>query len=220
MAANTVFFVVGLGNPGEKYARTRHNIGHMVIDELVSSLGTQLSLHKQSNTMAASARLGAMPGASGEQVIFAVSNSFMNTSGGPVSSLLKYFHGAPENLIVIHDDLDLPCGTLRLKRGGGEGGHNGLRSISASLGTKNYIRMRVGIGRPPERQDPADFVLSNFSAAERKELPFMIAGAAAAVRDVLEHGLEAATMRLHTVQHAHGSHSGGRSSGSTTPARK
>lgn len=170
MAESTVSFVVGLGNPGERYAHTRHNIGHMVIDELVSGVGTKLSLHKQSNTMAASARLTAAPGVSGEQVIFAVSTSFMNTSGTPVSSLMRYFHGTPEHLIVIHDDLDLPFGTLRLKRGGGEGGHNGLRSISASLGTKNYIRMRVGIGRPAGRQDPADFVLSTFSATERKEL--------------------------------------------------
>ncbi|MDD7466102.1 MAG: aminoacyl-tRNA hydrolase [Actinomycetaceae bacterium] len=195
-------FVVGLGNPGERYARTRHNVGHMVIDELVSSLGTKLSLHKQSHTLAASARLTASPGVSGGQVIFAISQSFMNTSGTPVSSLMKYFHGSPENLIVIHDDLDLPFGTLRLKRGGGEGGHNGLRSLSSSLGTKNYIRMRIGIGRPPQKQDPADFVLSAFSASERKELPFIIVQAAEAVRDVLERGLEAATMRLHTANRA------------------
>ena len=202
MAQSAVMFVVGLGNPGERYARTRHNVGHMVIDELVSSLGTKLSLHKQSHTLAACARLTASPGASGGQVIFAISQSFMNTSGTPVSSLMKYFHGSPENLIVIHDDLDLPFGTLRLKRGGGEGGHNGLRSLSSSLGTKNYIRMRIGIGRPPQKQDPADFVLSAFSASERKELPFIIVQAAEAVRDVLERGLEAATMRLHTANRA------------------
>ena len=202
MAQSAVMFVVGLGNPGERYARTRHNVGHMVIDELVSSLGTKLSLLKQSHTLAASARLTASPGASGGQVIFAISQSFMNTSGTPVSSLMKYFHGSPENLIVIHDDLDLPFGTLRLKRGGGEGGHNGLRSLSSSLGTKNYIRMRIGIGRPPQKQDPADFVLSAFSASERKELPFIIVQAAEAVRDVLERGLEAATMRLHTANRA------------------
>lgn len=202
MAQSAVMFVVGLGNPGERYARTRHNVGHMVIDELVSSLGTKLSLHKQSHTLAASARLTASPGVSGGQVIFAISQSFMNTSGTPVSSLMKYFHGSPENLIVIHDDLDLPFGTLRLKRGGGEGGHNGLRSLSSSLGTKNYIRMRIGIGRPPQKQDPADFVLSAFSASERKELPFIIVQAAEAVRDVLERGLEAATMRLHTANRA------------------
>lgn len=223
-----MFTVVGLGNPGSKYAGTRHNVGYMVIDELVSRIGVRLSAHKQTNTQAASARLmvasadagattagasSAEAGAAGtagagaatsEQVIFAVTNSFMNTSGGPVSALLKYFHGDGEHLIVIHDDLDLPFGSLRLKRGGGEGGHNGLKSISQSLGSKNYIRMRIGIGRPPGRQDPADFVLGHFNAEQRKELPLMIADAADAVIDVLEKGLETATMRLHTAQKAAG----------------
>ncbi|MDD7505836.1 MAG: aminoacyl-tRNA hydrolase [Actinomycetaceae bacterium] len=200
MAESTVSFVVGLGNPGERYAHTRHNIGHMVIDELVSGVGTKLSLHKQSNTMAASARLTAAPGVSGEQVIFAVSTSFMNTSGTPVSSLMRYFHGTPEHLIVIHDDLDLPFSTLKLKRGGGEGGHNGLKSISQSLGTRDYIRLRFGIGRPPARQDPADYVLGAFTSAERKELGLLISQAADAVEDVMLHGLEQATMRLHSAR--------------------
>lgn len=194
-----MYTVFGLGNPGSKYAKTRHNIGQMVIDRLVSEVGTKLSLHKQSNTQAASARIGVAPGCSGEQVILGISNGYMNTSGGPVSSLMKYFNADAENLIVIHDELDLPFGTLRLKRGGGEGGHNGLKSISQSLGTKNYIRLRFGIGRPPGRQDPADFVLSEFSATERKELPTLIAIAADAVVDVMSDGLEKATMRLHTA---------------------
>lgn len=194
-----MYTVFGLGNPGSKYAKTRHNIGQMVIDRLVSEVGTKLSLHKQSNTQAASARIGVAPGRSGEQVILGISNGYMNTSGGPVSSLMKYFNADAENLIVIHDELDLPFGTLRLKRGGGEGGHNGLKSISQSLGTKNYIRLRFGIGRPPGRQDPADFVLSEFSATERKELPTLIAIAADAVVDIMSDGLEKATMRLHTA---------------------
>lgn len=199
-----MFVVVGLGNPGNKYAQTRHNIGHMVVEELSRRIGAKLSLHKQSQMMAASARIGAAPGMSGEQVIMGVSQSYMNTSGGPVSSLLKYFHADAERLIVIHDDLDLPFGSLRLKRGGGEGGHNGLKSISASLGNKNYIRVRVGIGRPPGKQDPADFVLSQFSASEKKELPFVIADVADAVVAILEKGLEAATMAVHTAQKAAG----------------
>lgn len=195
-----MYVVVGLGNPGAKYAKNRHNIGHMVIDHLVSQIGTTLSAHKQSGTRAASARIGIAPGNPGEQVILAVSQGYMNTTGGPTSSLMKYFGAEPSGLIVIHDELDLPFGTLRLKRGGGENGHNGLKSISQSLGTKDYIRLRFGVGRPPGRQDPADFVLSDFSAAECKELDLLITEAADAVTDVLTLGLEKATMRLHSAR--------------------
>lgn len=193
-----MYTVFGLGNPGPKYAKTRHNIGQMVIDQLVAGVGTKLSTHKQSNTQAASARIGVAPGKPGEQVILGISNGYMNTSGGPLSSLMKYFNADADQLIVIHDELDLPFGTLRLKRGGGEGGHNGLKSISQSLDTKDYIRLRFGIGRPPGRQDPADYVLSDFSSTERKELPLLISLAADAVVDVMSEGLEKATMRLHT----------------------
>ncbi|MFC5370687.1 aminoacyl-tRNA hydrolase [Arcanobacterium bovis] len=194
-----MYTIIGLGNPGPRYEKTRHNVGHMVIDELVNRIGTKLSDHKQSNTRAASARLGVAPGAPGEQVILAVSKSYMNTSGGPVKALMNYFNAPVEGLIVVHDELDLPFGTLKLKRGGGEGGHNGLKSISQSLGTKDYIRLRFGVGRPPGRQDPADFVLGEFSATERKEMPFLISDAADAVVDILERGLETAQMRLHTA---------------------
>ncbi len=193
-----MFTVVGLGNPGTKYETTRHNIGYLVVDEILARVGTTLSQHKQSNTRAASLRLGVAPGMPGSQVIVGLSNSYMNESGGPIKALMSYFHGEVENLIVIHDELDLPFGTLKLKRGGGEGGHNGLKSISRSLGDKNYIRLRFGVGRPPGRQDPADFVLSSFSNAEWKELPFLISQAADVVEDVLVNGLETATMRLHT----------------------
>ncbi|MFY9262407.1 MAG: aminoacyl-tRNA hydrolase [Actinomycetaceae bacterium] len=194
-----MFTVVGLGNPGPKYAGNRHNIGQMVIDRLAEQAGTTLAVHKQSNTRAASVRIGIAPGNPGKQAILAISNGYMNTSGGPTSSLLKYFGGEPTSLIVIHDELDLPFGTLRLKRGGGEGGHNGLKSISQSLKTKDYIRLRFGVGRPPGRQDPAHFVLSDFSATERKELPLLIEEAADAVLDVITLGLDKATMRLHTA---------------------
>lgn len=194
-----MYAVIGLGNPGSRYEATRHNIGQHVVQELVRRLGTTLSAHKQSNTRAASARL-AIPGQTGEQVILAITNSYMNVSGGPVSALLNYFKVPPTDLLVVHDELDLPFGTLKLKRGGGEGGHNGLKSISQSVGTKDYIRLRVGIGRPPGRQDPAKYVLSDFSTAERKELDQLIDRAADAVTDVLEQGLEKATLRLHTEQ--------------------
>ncbi len=193
-----MYVVVGLGNPGSTYADTRHNVGHMVIDELARRVGGKLAAHRASNTQSMSARIGVAPGQPGEQVVFGVSNSYMNTSGGPVKALLNYFHAEPENLIVIHDDLDLPFGTLKLKRGGGEGGHNGLKSISASLGDKTYIRMRIGIGRPPGRQDPADYVLKPFASAERAELGNIVSEAADAVEDVMLRGLEAAQLRLHT----------------------
>ncbi|QRV01966.1 aminoacyl-tRNA hydrolase [Arcanobacterium phocisimile] len=194
-----MYTVVGLGNPGPKYAGTRHSIGHMVIDVLAQRLNTRLSLHKQTQTQSTAVRVGVRPGEPGEQVVLGMSTGYMNTSGGPVTSLMSYYNGEVENLIVIHDELDLPFGTLKLKRGGGEGGHNGLKSISQSSGTKNYIRLRCGIGRPPGRQDPADFVLSQFSAAERKELGVMLEIAADAVIDIIELGLEKATMRLHTA---------------------
>ena len=197
-----MYTVVGLGNPGEKYAHTRHNAGQMVIAELAARFGAPLSAHKQSNTLAAALRLGAQPGRDGEQVLLAVTNSYMNVSGSPVSSLLRYYHGDAEHLIVIHDDLDLDFGVIKLKRGGSEAGHNGLKSISESLGSRQYIRLRFGIGRPPGRQDPADFVLRNFSSAERADLPLLLAEAADAVIDVIEHGLDLATQRLHTAQGA------------------
>lgn len=193
-----MYAVIGLGNPGPKYETTRHNIGHLVIDALTDRFGASLSSHKQSNTRTASVRIGIGPGRPGEAAILAVTNSYMNVSGGPTSSLLKYFNIGPENLIVIHDELDLDFGTIKLKKGGGEGGHNGLKSISQSLGTKDYIRLRFGVGRPPGRQDPADYVLSNFSATERKDLGVLIEEAGDAVEDVILNGLEGATMRLHT----------------------
>ena len=194
-----MYAVVGLGNPGEKYAQTRHNAGHMVLDVLAGRVGGKLSAHKASRTHAMSARIGVAPGNPGERLILATPDSYMNTSGGPVKALLDYFDVEPTNLIVVHDELDLPFGTLKLKRGGGEGGHNGLKSISQSLGNKNYIRLRFGIGRPPGRQDPADYVLRAFSSAERKDLPVLLEQAADAVEDVLANGLEKATMRLHTA---------------------
>jgi peptidyl-tRNA hydrolase, PTH1 family len=129
--------------------------------------------------------------------VIAVPSCYMNESGGPVSALLRFFSVPPERLVVLHDELDLDAGTIRLKRGGGEGGHNGLRSISSSLGTKDYHRVRIGIGRPPGRMDAADYVLRDFSPTERKELPFVIDDAADALESLVTLGLLDAQQRVH-----------------------
>ena len=191
------WLVVGLGNPGPGYAGNRHNVGAMVVDELARRCGSALRTHK-ARAHAAQVRLGTGPGGvPGPAVVLAVPASYMNESGGPVSALLRFFSVPVERLVVVHDELDLDAGTVRLKRGGGEGGHNGLRSVSASLGTKDYHRVRVGIGRPPGRMDAADFVLRDFSPTERKELPFVLDEAADAVESLLALGLLDAQQRVH-----------------------
>ena len=194
------WLVIGLGNPEARYARNRHNVGRMVIDVLVGRAGARLTGHK-ARARLAEARLGVMPGgAPGPRVILAEPASYMNLSGGPVKALVGFYRVDPTaRLLVIHDDLDLPAHALRLKRGGGEGGHNGLRSIGRALGTRDYARLRVGIGRPPGRQDPADFVLSDFPARERGELGVTLEQAADAVEAVVELGFEAAQQRLHSA---------------------
>ncbi|QDB78322.1 aminoacyl-tRNA hydrolase [Georgenia sp. 311] len=193
------WLVVGLGNPGPKYAGNRHNVGRMVIDTLARRAGSTLTTHK-ARAHVADVRLGVLPGgAPGPRAVLAVPGTFMNLSGGPVSALLRFYDIPAERLLVVHDELDLPPSTLRLKRGGGEGGHNGLRSISSSIGTRDYVRLRVGIGRPPGRMDAADFVLRDFATAERPELLVTLEEAADAVEDVLTLGLEKAQLRLHTA---------------------
>ena len=194
------WLIVGLGNPEPRYARNRHNIGRMVIDVLAGRAGSRLGGHR-TRARLAEARLGVMPGgAPGPRVILAEPASYMNLSGGPVKALVGFYRVDPTaRLLVIHDDLDLPAHALRLKRGGGEGGHNGLRSIGRALGTRDYARLRVGIGRPPGRQDPADFVLSDFPARERGELGVTLEQAADAVEAVVELGFEAAQQRLHSA---------------------
>jgi len=189
--------VVGLGNPGPAYAGNRHNVGAMVVEELARRTGSALRTHK-ARAHAAQVRLGTGAGGlPGPAAVLAIPSGFMNESGGPVSALLRFFSVPPERLVVVHDELDLDAGTVRLKRGGGEGGHNGLRSVSSSLGTKDYHRVRVGIGRPPGRMDPADFVLRDFSPAERRELPFLIDDAADAVEQLVTVGLLDAQQRVH-----------------------
>ncbi len=197
MGTDETWLVVGLGNPGPRYAGNRHNVGAMVAEELVSRAGARLTSHK-ARAAAATIRVGMLPGGvPGPRAVVAVPSSYMNESGGPVKALLKFFSVEPQRLVVIHDELDIPAGAIRLKQGGGEGGHNGLRSISSALGTKDYLRVRVGIGRPPGRMDPADFVLRDFSSAERKELPFLISDAADAVELLVTEGLLAAQQKVH-----------------------
>jgi len=185
--------VVGLGNPGPEYAETRHNVGVRVVELLAARAGGgRFSKHK-ANADVLEGRLA------GRRAVLAVPRTYMNVSGGPVAGLLRYYDVAPADLVVVHDDLDLGFGVVRLKQGGGEGGHNGLRSISASIGTKDYLRVRFGIGRPPGRQDPADFVLKRFSGAERKELEFAVDLAADAAEALLRDGLEPAQNRFHAL---------------------
>lgn len=184
--------VVGLGNPGDRYAGTRHNAGAMVLAELAHRAGATLSAHKARATVAET-RMS--PGA--PRLVLAQPVSYMNTSGGPVSALLKYYDLGLENLVVVHDEIDLPFGVIKLKRGGGEGGHNGLRDITKALGTKDYIRVRVGVGRPPGRMDTADYVLKRFSGAEAKELPLVIGDAADAVEMLSTKGLTETQQYFH-----------------------
>ena len=191
------WLVVGLGNPGPSYAGNRHNVGAMVVDELSRRTGSALRTHK-ARAVASQVRLGTGPGGvPGPAAVIAVPSCYMNESGGPVSAPRRFFSVPPERLVVVHDELDLDAGTIRLKRGGGEGGHNGLRSISASLGSKDYHRVRVGIGRPPGRMDAADFVLRDFSPTERRELPFVLDEAADAVESLVTLGLLDAQQRVH-----------------------
>lgn len=191
MAAES-WLIVGLGNPGAKYEATRHNIGQMVLDELAARLGGTFKSH-QANARVLEGRVN--PGE--PKLILAKPNTYMNLSGGPVAGLAKYYGVGPERVIAVHDELDIPFDTIKLKTGGGHGGHNGLRDIQKALDTPEFTRVRTGIGRPPGRQDPADYVLKPFSGAERETLPILIADAADAVLLVVSDGLTAAQQRFH-----------------------
>ena len=183
-----VWLVVGLGNPGPSYAGNRHNAGFLVLDELAARVGGKFKAHK--------GRADVIEGrVSGVRTILAKPKSYMNESGGPVASLRDFYKIPVERIIVVHDELDIPFGRVRLKRGGTES-HNGPRSVSKALGSRDYLRVRVGISRPPGRQDAADYVLKDFSATERKELPFVVDRAADAVEALLAEGLEAAQNRF------------------------
>ncbi len=190
-----VWLVVGLGNPGPSYAGHRHNVGHLVVDELARRMGSPFRAHKTGRAEVVEGRLGA-PGTSAPRVVLAKSRGYMNESGGPVKALATFYKVPPERIVAIHDELDIDFGTLRVKLGGGDNGHNGLRSMRSSLGTGDFYRVRAGVGRPPGRQDVADFVLSNYSTAERKELPFQVDTAADAVESLVERGLEDTQQRF------------------------
>jgi PTH1 family peptidyl-tRNA hydrolase len=182
------WLVVGLGNPGKEYARNRHNAGFMVAELLAARIGVKFGRHKRAVAEVAEGRL--MPG--GPRVVLAKPLTYMNLSGGPAAALAQFYKISVGQVVAVHDELDLGYGQVRAKIGGGEGGHNGLRSLSKSLGGKDYVRVRFGIGRPPGRQDPADYVLSDFSAAERKELEFLVDRAADVVETVVTRGVEVA----------------------------
>ena len=185
------WIIVGLGNPGPEYAGTRHNAGAMVLTLLAERVGVRFKAHRSRNDIA-EGRL------SGQPVTLARPHSYMNLSGGPVAALTGFYKVGPGQVVVIHDELDVPFDAVRLKLGGGDNGHNGLRSISSSLGTRDYYRARFGIGRPPGRMDAAAFVLKDFSAAERKELPFALDRCADAVEALLAKGLTEAQNEYHT----------------------
>lgn len=188
--AGELALVVGLGNPGPGYAGNRHNVGFMVVGELARRVGGRFTAHKAGADVLET-RLA------GRRVVLARPRSFMNVSGPAVAGTARYFKIPPTDVVIVHDDLDLDHGVVRLKRGGGEGGHNGLRSISACLGTRDYLRVRFGIGRPPGRMDPADFVLRDFSTLERRDLDMLVDRCADAVEQLLTQGLAAAQNQLH-----------------------
>lgn len=188
------WLIVGLGNPGSQYAGNRHNVGFMVADELAARLdATRVAKFKRDRSRAQVAT-GVL---AGTPVTLAKPQGYMNVSGGPVNSLRGFYKITPDHIVAIHDELDLPFGTIRMKTGGGDNGHNGLRSITSALGTRDYHRVRIGIGRPPGRMDPADFVLRDFAPSERAELPLLADRAADMVEALMAHGMAAAQNEYH-----------------------
>ena len=189
------WLVVGLGNPGDKYAATRHNVGQMVIDELVSRHNVKLSSHK-SRTHIAAFKLGV--GVDAHPVIVAKSHSFMNETGGPIKALANFYSVEPQKIIALHDELDIPFAAIRTKIAGGDNGHNGLKSMTSAFGTAEYYRVRLGIGRPMGEQDPGDFVLKAFSKVEQKDLGEFIVRGAAVVESLINEGLERTQTRYNS----------------------
>jgi PTH1 family peptidyl-tRNA hydrolase len=183
--------VVGLGNPGPQYATTRHNIGFLVADVLADRIGSGFKVHKKSGADVVTGRLG------DTSVVLAKPRTYMNESGRQVGPLAKFYSVAPADVIVLHDELDIDFGRIRLKYGGGVAGHNGLRSVSAALGTNDFKRVRIGIGRPPGRQSGASFVLENFNARERPELGTIVEQSADAAELLVGLGLEPAQNTVH-----------------------
>lgn len=183
--------VVGLGNPGPNYAKTRHNVGFMVVDLLAGRIGSGFKAHRKSGADIATGRLA------GRAVVLAKPRTYMNESGRNVGPLAKFYSVAPADVIVIHDELDIDFGRIRLKFGGGVAGHNGLKSVAAALGTKDFQRVRVGVGRPPGRKDAATYVLEPFTSVERPEVPTICEQAADATELLIAQGLEPAQNLVH-----------------------
>ena len=181
------WLVVGLGNPGTEYESTRHNVGAMVVAKIATSAGVKFSSHK-SQSQIAEIKRGV--GVDVPTLLLARTHSYMNESGGAVAGLSQYFDIPADRVIALHDELDIPFSAIRVKFGGGDNGHNGLKSITQSLGTANYYRIRLGIGRPPGQQDPGDFVLKQFSSTEKKELDLFLARAEDAIDSLISKGLE------------------------------
>ena len=181
------WLVVGLGNPGDEYAATRHNVGQMVIDHLAKRHNVKLSSHKSRSDIAAY-KLGV--GVDAHSIILAKSKSYMNESGGPIKALATFYSVEPTNIIVLHDELDIPYAAIRAKVAGGDHGHNGLKSLTSAFGTPDYFRVRLGIGRPMGQQDPGDFVLKQFSKEEKKDLDEFIDRGADCVEFLIEKGLD------------------------------
>ena len=189
---SNTFLIVGLGNPGPNYALNRHNVGQALVDVLAARHSESFKAHK-SNALVAEVKV-----IGGPKLILAKPLSFMNLSGGPTSSLMSFYKIAPENLIVAHDELDIPPTTFRLKLGGGHGGHNGLRDIISAIDSKDFIRVRLGIGRPPGAMDAADFVLKNFSASDLAQFKTTLEVAADAVEQIASEGLISAQDKYHS----------------------
>ncbi|MEU0739034.1 aminoacyl-tRNA hydrolase [Streptomyces sp. NPDC006134] len=188
--AGAPWLIAGLGNPGPEYAANRHNVGFMVVDLLAERMGGRFKRHGKAQAQVVEGRIGP-PGPAGRRVVLAKPMSYMNLSGGPVNALRDFYKVPPAHVVAVHDELDIDYGVLRLKLGGGDNGHNGLKSITKALGAE-YHRVRVGIGRPPGRMPVADFVLKDFSSAERKELDWFVDRAADAVECLVTEGLERA----------------------------
>lgn len=186
MSDSGAWLVVGLGNPGPTYAATRHNIGAMVIDSIAAQNSDKLSRHKRALADVCETRIA------GIQTILAKPLSYMNESGGPVKALASFYKIAPDHIIVLHDELDIPLAAIRVKLGGGDNGHNGLKSIRNSLDTGDWYRIRLGIGRPPGQQDAADFVLRSFGSSEASEVSLLISQSSEALTCLLTQGLDVA----------------------------
>jgi peptidyl-tRNA hydrolase, PTH1 family len=192
-----VWLVVGLGNPGPAYAGHRHTVGYRVASELADRMGSSFRTHKSGRAEVVEGRL-TPPGVAGPRVVLVRTRTYMNETGGAVKQLAAFYKVPPERIVAVHDELDLPFGTMRVKLGGGDNGHNGVRSLRGALGTGDFHRVRIGIGRPPGRQDVADFVLSDYSASERSSVPLQVVTAADAVESLVTEGLDRTQARFNS----------------------